>query len=581
MGRTLIVGMLFTAVVMTIGSASAQMKIYVDEVDLPETFIPGLSRLALGYDLGAVDVNDLVPQDRPTIGQLIANSPWDFSGHTAADAIAQIGSIATHLDSSQSCTYDKIWNLSGSDCYLNPGSHNYKLLREDRDIGNVWTCEASGLPCNPAGDCGAGDYCVHDSVIIITERETTGSGVTVWVRAGIEKEGRDSSAGIGTGESRYCYGISDADSRPEVPLYRFTHQDADGWYMTVNDSWANTPFDCDELFFPHRCPDGCSGLTCPAATEDCTGHDGTQSGVVVGSGEVLLPSGHRFNALLVRTMAEFCSYANFFSCSLGETPVRTVVYLWEVPQIGSVVRLQSELHVDSPTGFSTVAGTDIRYGLFPPLELTVTSVTDAEVGLSWNPGTIVDHIDGYKVYWGVQSGTAAADPNNPYPFDSVSNNSQATFDGTSAVITGLTPGTQYYFTVTALSNYDNPANSDEFIYESLLFPRQAPAVPVALPIEVTEATSNTCTAGEVAEVTGLTLRNVGPTTLDICWNQMFPADPCVTGYEILHSAQPDNVSTSLVTVGRPNDCTQVDYSDTNDPLDYYLVRAIGTGGAGP
>ena len=48
---------------------------------------------------------------------------------------------------------------------------------------------------------------------------------------------------------------------------------------------------------------------------------------------------------------------------------------------------------------------------------------------------------------------------------------------TSATISGLDPMTTYYMTVTAMSDFTDPATLVTTLYESVLYPTQLPAVP--------------------------------------------------------------------------------------------------------
>ena len=64
------------------------------------------------------------------------------------------------------------------------------------------------------------------------EREDRAADVTIWLRAGVNKEGQ--SGGLGDGESRICYVD---DGRTEVPLWQFTRYDAlaDDYYLQDGD----------------------------------------------------------------------------------------------------------------------------------------------------------------------------------------------------------------------------------------------------------------------------------------------------------------------------------------------------------
>jgi hypothetical protein len=168
---------------------------------------------------------------------------------------------------------------------------------------------------------------------------------------------------------------------------------------------------------------------------------------------------------------------------------------------------------------------DVKHGLFPPLTLHVGPVTASTIDVSWNPGSITSHIDGYRVYWGEESGGSCSiggeDCNAPHPGagfcaagqvccgtpgavcvgyerDSVSDPGLVAFDAGCALapgdtrcarISGLDPGTAYHVTVTARSAYTNPQSGATTTYESALYPARIPAVPVDLPIEVAATTT--------------------------------------------------------------------------------------------
>ena len=51
-------------------------------------------------------------------------------------------------------------------------------------------------------------------------------------------------------------------------------------------------------------------------------------------------------------------------------------------------------------------------GLFPPRSITSTGATDTTISISWDPGTVTHHIDGYKVYWDTDSGASTKSEGN-------------------------------------------------------------------------------------------------------------------------------------------------------------------------
>src|SRR3989442_15152806 len=121
------------------------------------------------------------------------------------------------------------------------------------------------------------------------------------------------------------------------------------------------PFNCEQNIFSAVC--GSGGVRPRIWSKGCSGTGGvdagTQSGQVLKGGVVTLPSGHTFNALLVKTVADFCVYlASGCSSLFKADEVRTFVYLWQVPVIGTVARLTSAQNVSDGTSFTTVADSD-------------------------------------------------------------------------------------------------------------------------------------------------------------------------------------------------------------------------------
>jgi len=282
-----------------------------------------------------------------------------------------------------------------------------------------------------------------------------------------------------------------------------------------------------------------------------------------------LPSGHTFNALLVRNVADFCVYYVSGCASIWKlAEVRTVNYLWQVPHLGTVVRLQSAQNVPDLTSFTTVAETDIHFGLFPPKSIAVTATTASSVTLSWDPGADVHRISDYKVYWDSDPGAVSA-----YAFNSVSNPGQVSFNGTSATVSGLAPGVTHYFTVTSRSVYTDPSSGIVTTYESLLYPTQVSGDPSFIyPVEVQATTP--CPA--TAEVTGVTVNVTEvPGEIRICWNPV--TDSCLTGYQVLGSDSPvSDAGFSVVADPALETCW------TGSPAQsYFLVIAKGITGNGP
>jgi hypothetical protein len=472
---------------------------------------------------------------------------WDFSdiNLTNIPDLIDTASTTSPMDSTETPNY--------AECGFNePGA---LLGREDKDWpdppntihthnslereNGVQVCmnggaATNGMICTSSADCDGGGTC-----------ETT---ATIWLRAAVRYEGVTGE--LGEGESRTCH---IGDGRTELPLWRFPNQDAGGQYMQFGDSrWEHTPFACENT------------ITFPTAVnvQACSGFEGKQFAEVVNEGVVELPSGHKFESLVVRSSQEFCVY--ILGCLINVDSVRTVLYLWEVPHVGTVVRLQSDKVATNLTDFTHLAEMDVKHGLFPPLSVTTGAITSSSVELSWNPGLITDHIDGYRIYWDTESGgrcnvggedcnadhpgagncpagfsccSLAGDTCDGYDFDSDTFSGQVTWDtATSATISGLDPSTTYYFTVTSKSSFINPTSLVVTNYESFLYPTQIPAVPVDLPIEVGATTSGGgCTPTD--EINGLMLDPSGSDT-QFCWS--VSSDPCIDGYRILGAPSPES-----------------------------------------
>src|SRR5262249_50422269 len=138
----------------------------------------------------------------------------------------------------------------------------------------------------------------------VTVREDRVGDVTIWMRAGAQNEGK--SGLFGDGESRFCFL---GTGRTQTPLWRFSHQDASGWYMQSADGWIGGPQGaCEQDFFNTVC--GQPGFPSNIYAKSCSGHTGKQYGDILKNGVVKLPSGHTLNVLLVRTVADYCVYSD-------------------------------------------------------------------------------------------------------------------------------------------------------------------------------------------------------------------------------------------------------------------------------
>jgi len=507
------------------------LKLYVQEMSLTP-----FRSIQYGWDLGAgTPVSSLTPEGFQTVGNLLAADVWDFSGITPP-AIDNASTL-TPVNPQETCNFDQCG-------YTVPGG---VLSREDRNFDD------------PAG------WSITNAVTEVEDRSP--SDVTVWLRGAAQREGEEGL--LGEGESRVCYLSEGGEQRSPTPLWRFPHQDADGWYLQPGDSWITGPLDCEQTIFNQVCGQG--GFMDVIWAAACDDHAGTQTGEVLKEGIVALPSGHRLNALLTRTVADFCVWVIDGCLPLFKVDeVRTVVYLWVVPHIGTVARLMSEQNAPDLTSWTTVNETDIKFGLFPPLSIEVTGIGTTTVDLAWDPGRYTRRIDGYRVYWNTDSGAGA-----PYGFDSDSHPGEVAFDGTTAVVSGLDPETTYYFTVTAHSTYTDPSSGDATRYESLLYPKQVFGDQgAAYPVEVQATTLDPSACTPTQEVHTLMVERADP-DLTFCWDPV--SDPCLTGYR-LHEASSAVSDTGFSTLQD----TGVETCWTGPASgSYFLVTAQGPGGGGP
>ena len=522
-------------------TGAADLKIYENQLDRG-LFVdmlygwdkgPGFAVPSLVTNPGVVNMCDLV------------NLPsWDFSANTAGKEVAQ---ISAPVNASETCNNVQCgYGVSGG-----------VLGRADRDLTGTLRKDNQ-----------------------VTQRENRPSDVTIWLRAGTQNENK--SGLFGSGESRFCYNTEGGKTRQSVPLWRFSHNDSDGkgYYLLAGDNWASGSFACEENLYTLKC-----GVTQPLTpnplwAKACGDHKGNQRIEVIKGGVLTLPSGHTLNSLVVRNTADFCVYtAN--NCLFNTDSVRTVIYYWQVPFLGSVVLLRSPQNVNfggsedpapptaTPcTNYTTVDFTSIGFGLFPPTSIATGTIADNSIQISWTPGNDTHRIVGYKVYWDTDSGSAT-----PYAFNSVANPGQVAFAGTTATVSGLTAATPYYFTVTSLSDFTDPSTSVTTRYESIVYPTTVSGDPsFSYPVEVTATTTGACIPTQ--QVTGLTVDKSSP-DVHVCWTPT--ADVCAVGYDVLASDVVIN-DAGWTVVGQTGLTT---CWDGNPAQKYLLVRARGTGGNGP
>ena len=460
-------------IVESVLSGASTLKLYADQL-----YRGTFTDLKYGVDRGpGVAVSAMVPDAGVNnVCDLVNLNTWNFSGDTVTSPNAkQTATTEAPSTLAESCNA----NGCGYAGYPVTGGLKTPILeRFDRDLTGTLR---------------------KDNQVI--QREDRATDVTFWLRAGSQNEGAPGS--FGAGETRFCFTDVGATGRNEVPVWQMAHNDASGWYTQAGDTWSSVPMGatCEQSFYNCQCG-SCGGLFQTLYARACTSstpaqsYSGSQFTKVVKGGVVVLPSGHTVNALVLRNTTEFCTYTGS-GCSGILTPVRTIVYIFQAPYVGAVALVRgpqtstftaAELAASAETPCTNVTSfdyTDISYGLLPPVSITAGATTSTTVALSWNPGNDVHRIAGYKIYWDTDSGGAS-----PYAFNSVANAGQVAIVGTTATISGLTPGTTYYVTVTSLSDYTDPSTNVVTHYESIKYPTTVSGDPAfSYPIEVATATT--------------------------------------------------------------------------------------------
>jgi hypothetical protein len=510
---------------------ASNLKIYVDELNFP-----AFSTITYGWDRGdGTPVSDLIANNEGVtdMGDLVALDAWDFSNNSSGAESAQ--SIVI-LNTSESCNVGECGYVAGKN-----------LIRQDRNFDDPpnWTI----------------DNQISEKVELPTE-------VTVYLRAGGQREGIEEC--FGNGESRFCY--DPATGRTEVPLWHFAHEDADGFFVQTGDQWSSGDLLCEQNIYNTICgadPPWWCFTPSQMYVQACNDKLGKQYGEVLKGGVVKLPSGHTVNALLVRSVASFCVYGST-PCGIPTSEVRTVVHLWQVPQMGTVVKLQSPQDVPADlVSFSTVKQTDVTFGLYPPESIAARSATSDSVELWWDPGNDTHRIDQYRIHWDTDSGA-----DSPYAFSADCNTGQVTCTGTTATVSGLDPATLYHFTVTSKSTFNNPSSGANTTYESVLFPKQVLGDPsFAYPNEVLAATTGgSCVLTE--ELANLMLGKTHAVGVQFCWDAA--SDPCSLAYDLWHATSPESIDNFSEITQTGETCWSGDVPDG-----FFLVVTRGIEGSGP
>jgi len=193
--------------------------------------------------------------------------------------------------------------------------------------------------------------------------------------------------------------------------------------------------------------------------------------------------------------------------------------------------------------------------------------SDDSMEVSWNPGTPTElhRIDGYKIYWDTETGGGANGYDNSV--------TQPAGSGTTVMIEELDRDTEYFVTVTSLSDYTDPASGVQTQYESLLYPMTVGAGSGPLPVEASATT--TCTI-PLDEIASLHVDKVGHDgTIQMCWSES--SDPCTSGYQIIGADTPESDTNYSPLV---EDTGLVICNTLNPSESYFLVLSKGSRGTG-
>ncbi len=198
-------------------AGAADLRLYVSDLwDVP------LADISYGWDRGAgTTVASLTPAPGfTTIGDLLAQSSWDFSGNTSG---VESAATTTLINSQETCN-------TASCGYNTPGAQLDRTDKNFTDLANV------------------------DKINAVMQREDRTADTTLWLRAGAQHEGKTGT--FGSGESRFCYTGTyvvgtQTLTRTPAPLWVLAHQDAPGAerYLLPGDSWTSPPFNCEQNIF--------------------------------------------------------------------------------------------------------------------------------------------------------------------------------------------------------------------------------------------------------------------------------------------------------------------------------------------
>ena len=400
-------------------------RIHADEFPLDP-----LSRLLLGLNVPETPFATLFAEGYTNAVEVEAATTWDFRGATGPARVLQVAPV----DGAWTCYIPESGNIPDRPCGFDRPENDILLVQDGIDTGS------------------------RDVLAI----DFDGTG-TFYLRAWAVDEG--GTPATGDEELRLCF-WPDGD-RKEVPFIVFPNDDGMGRrYLQGGDPpWGSATFDCSSLGSPigvtQDAPCGTAGGL-NAVLTDGDGTNGRVTGRVTSAGTVTLPSGHVLDSLLVEILASFQAVLNPFCIPTGERN-RQYLLVWLVPEYGPLIQVRSV--GDQPPDLTTWTQTNstvIGTGLLPPLSLTPGAVTASTIDVSWDPGLLPGDADGFKVYWGTESGHVTAPPNSSPVLDAASGNSWT--------IPGLLPETTYFVSVTSIRSYTDPISGVTTQYESIVLP---------------------------------------------------------------------------------------------------------------